>query len=108
MIMQCDIQLEKTLTRMVTLAQATCAEKELDPEILRNTWLLFLAGHGLAKIDDTVTDKLVWMATEPLIEAENSKCVGEPFSADLLLPSSRREGDLRIMPSLNFILTEMS
>jgi hypothetical protein len=104
--MECDIQLQNIMNRLVGVARVVIPDNQWGAETLRNSFLLLLAGHGLVKLELSPTGEPTWSATEELIEADNSREAGQPIMKELFVPSANNR-DIDIMPSLHIVIEAM-
>jgi hypothetical protein len=105
--MNIDACLAEILDGFVAVAQRTFA-KGKSAQVIRNSALLSLAGRGLAQLDETAAPP-IWMASSSLLDAAQSKEVGDPFPSALWAPVATGSiNKPNMTTSLTLIINELS
>jgi hypothetical protein len=98
-------ELQEFMNRKMVIARATFA-RDTDEQVLRNTMLLYLAGMGLARAENT-TGGMTWVRTQLLAELEKGPT--RPFDLTPFMATGETKGDNdhRMMDSLRLIIADM-
>lgn len=103
----CSVQLQDILKRLLASAQETF-EKAIDVDEVGLSLLVFLAGVGWAKINNSPSSKQTWMAADEVIQAVQDKSGGKDLLMEFLqAKNSPLANAPTILPSLQSILSEL-